>query len=185
MKTAFAAFSLAVAMLATSTAFADDTKPNADVAQAKPVAPPHLFLAVGAGASFSSVDVFRGGSEIHYISEHAHLDVGVGREVWAALLGNDRISIALGYAGAADFNGDEILHHHGFGVTFRKSWFYVTVDGGVAVINGFSDGFAAVGGHFGANWGFRIGPVQIGFPVSLDVFNAPATTFAATLGFQI
>ena len=31
----------------------------------------------------------------------------------------------------------------------------------------------------------RIGPVQLGLPISVDVFNAPCTTFAATLGFQI
>jgi hypothetical protein len=185
MKTTLAAFSLAVSMLATHAALADDAKPNPDVVQPKPVAPPHLFLAAGAGASFSSVDVFKGGYEIHYLSAHAHLDLNVGHEVLAGNLGTDRVSLALGYAGAADFNGDEILHHHGFGVTLRKSWFYVTLDGGLAVINGFSDGFSAVGGHFGVNWGFRMGPVQLAFPISVDVFNAPCTTFAATLGFQI
>ena len=94
-------------------------------------------------------------------------------------------SIALGYAGAADFNGDEILHIHAFGVTLRKSWLYVTLDGGVAMLNGFQTGDTFVGGHFGVNWGFRIGPVQIGLPISVDVFAAPAYTFAATLGFQM
>ena len=182
MKTTLAAFSLAVAMLATSSAFADDTqKPNPDVAQAKPVAPTHLFLAVGAGASVSGVDV----GLVRLLSYHAHVDLNVGHEVLAAKLGNDRGSIALGYAGGADFNGDEMLHHHGFGVTLRKSWFFVTLDGGLAVINGFKDGMGLVGGHFGTNWGFRMGPVQLAFPISLDFFNATATTCAATLGFQI
>jgi hypothetical protein len=150
-----------------------------------PIAPPHLFLSVGAGPSFSSVDVYEAGMEIHYLSAHAHLDLGVGREVWAGPLGNDRVSIALGYAGSADFNADEILHSHAFGVTFRKSWFYVTIDGGVAMLTGFQTGDTFVGGHFGVDWGFRMGPVQLGFPISVDVFNAPAYACAATLGFQM
>jgi hypothetical protein len=181
MKTTLAAFSLAVAMFASHSALADDAKPNPDVAQPKPVATPHLFLAAGAGASFSSVDL----GWIHLLSAHAHLDLNVGHELLAGNLGTDRVSLALGYAGAADFNADEILHHHGFGATLRKSWFFVTLDGGIAVINSFTQGESAVGGHFGVNWGFRMGPVQLAFPISVDVFNAPCTTFAATLGFQI
>ncbi len=138
-------------------------------------------MSVGAGASFSSVDA----GDVHYLSAHAHVDLGVGRELLAGLLGNDRISLALGYAGGADFNADEILHHHGLGVTLRKSWFYVTLDGGVAMLNSFADGSTFAGAHLGVHPGFRFGPVQLGFPVSVDIFNAPVSTFAVTLGYQM
>jgi hypothetical protein len=189
MKKIASSLALVAAVLAAGPALADGndaSKSNPDKVAQAPIAPPHLFLGVGAGASFTSVDVQEVGVEVHYLSAHAHFDLGVGREVWAGPLGNDRFSIALGYAGAADFNGDEILHSHAFGVTFRKSWIYVTLDGGVAVLSGFQPGDETfVGGHFGVNWGFRMGPVQLGFPISADIFTAPAYTCAATLGFQM
>ncbi len=179
MNKALTSLSLVAALLASSSALADDANP--DVAHAKPLAPPHVLFSLGAGASFTSVDV----GDVHYLSAHAHVDLGIGREILVGRLGDDRVSLALGYVGGADFNADEVLHHHGFGVTLRKSWFYVTLDGGFAMLHGFSDGSLYAGGHFGVNWGFRMGPVQLGFPVSVDVFNAPATTFAATLGVQL
>ncbi len=185
MQTIAFSLSLAAVLLATSSALADDTTAPAPIANPdKPVmtiAPPHFYLSVGAGASVSSVDA----GSVHFISEHAHFDLGVGREVFATMLGAERLSVAIGYALGVDVNSDEVLSHHGFGVTLRKSWFYVSADVGVALLNSFDDGSIFVGGHFGAQAGFRVGPVQIGLPISLDFFSLSVMTFGATVGFQM
>ena len=178
MKTLASSLSLLAVLVASHAALADEK--NADQVPTKP-APPHVFLSVGGGASVSSVDA----GSVHYISEHAHFDVAVGHEVLAGDLGGDRLSMALAYVFGMDVNDGELLHHHGFGLVLRKSWFYVTIDGGLALLHGFQDGSFAAGGHFGVQPGFRIGPVQIGLPVSVDVFTLPVAELGATLGFQI
>ena len=151
----------------------DTTQPNVD--------PPHVFVQLGGGASISSVDA----GDVHFISEHAHFDLSIGRELVALPLGTDRLAIGLGYAGSMDVSSDEMLHRHGVGFTFRKSWLFATLSGGASFLHSFSDGAFYAGGHFGVVPGVRLGPVQLALPIYVDVFNLPVATFAATLGFQI
>jgi hypothetical protein len=185
MKTQALATLAAVSVLFTAVAaHADDAVPahpvNPDTAQPK-LAPAHVFVQLGGGASVSSVDA----GSVHYISEHAHFDLAVGHELFVTPLGSDRLSIGLGYAGSMDVSSDEVLHRHGLGFTFRKSWFFATVSGGASFLHDFADASVLVGGHVGLDVGFRLGPVQLAFPIYVDAFNLPVTTFGATLGFQI
>jgi len=83
----------------------------------------------GGGASISSVDA----GDVHYISEYAHFDLSIGREVFVAPLGSDRLAIGL--------------HRHGVGVTFRKSWLFATLSGGVPILNDFADNAVFTGGR--------------------------------------
>ena len=156
---------------------------RADNEQPAPVVTPkHVEVQLGGGPSFTTVDV----GDTHFIMFHAHFDLGVGHEVWKAPLGSDVISVALGYVGSVDANDAELIHRHGFGVTLRKSWFYITMSGGLTLVHDFASGDILPGGHLAVQPGFRMGPVQLGFPIVEDfLLAAPVTTMSATLGFQI
>ncbi len=184
MKTQAIAALVAAVLVTAFEAKADDAPPrpaaNPDAAALK-LTPPHFFVQLGGGASFSSVDV----GDMHFISTHAHFDLALGHEVLVTPVARDRLAIGLGYAGSLDVSSDEMLQRHGAGVTFRRAWLFATLSGGFSVLQGFSDGSVFTGGHLGVVWGVRVGPVQLGFPVYVDFFTAPVATFAATLGFQI
>jgi uncharacterized protein with LGFP repeats len=186
MKTTTLAPLAAVAVLFTAVHAKADSAPPAPVeanpdAATQKVAAPHVFVQLGGGASVTSVD----GGDVHYISTHAHFDLAIGRELLAIPLGSDRLSLGLGYAGSVDASSDEILHRHGIALMVRKSWFSATLSGGVSMLQGFDPGVLFVGGHFGFVPAFRLGPVQLAFPIYVDGFSVAATTFGATLGFQI
>lgn len=175
MKALSALFAAAATLTLSSGALA--TEPTNDM----PVEPPHFTLELGAGPSITSIDT----GFVKYLYLHGHFDAFIGHELWAGPLGTDRVAIGLGYMGGFDANGLEILHRHGVGFIFEKSWLTIALGGGVSVLTSFDDGATLVTGGLYTNLGFRIHRFQIGLPIDVDVINsAPATTFALTFGYS-
>jgi hypothetical protein len=144
------------------------------------IAPPHFAFSIDFGASLTSVDV----GVAHLISYHGHVGTFIGHEVFAGSLFKDRLAISVGYMGAYDANDTELLHRHGIGVMFAKSWLSVAIGGGVGLLHGFQDGGMWVLPGLQTDIAFRFGGFKLGFPIDLDVVgDAPATTFAITLGY--
>jgi len=147
----------------------------------------HVEWAIGTGPSATILTNGEGSAAVF----HAHFNGMIGAEVWKAPLGEDVLSLGLGYIGSIEVNDAELLHRHGIGLMLRKSFLYASLGAGITFLNDFSSATMFMGGHLALDWGFRAGPVQIGLPIVLDIIDFQAlgtfsaTTFALTLGVQL
>jgi hypothetical protein len=147
----------------------------------------HVEWAIGAGPAATVYSA----NDVSVVVPHVHVNLMIGHEVWKSPLSPTNIlSVGIAYMGSMEVNDTELLHRHGVGVMFRQRYLYASISAGITFLHDFPSATMYTGGHFGGDMGVRIGPVQLGLPIVLDVVpidgvTVVGTTFAITLGVQL